>query len=63
MFVYSKDWLKRIVTARQQILREGNVFTGVCHSVQGSGPFWWEGVGGYMPGSRSLLGWVGMSRG
>ena len=39
---------------------EGNVFTGICHSVQGwcaclvPGPFWWVEVG--MPGPRSFEG-------
>ena len=49
---------KTLITAHQRSCGKGNVFTGICHSVQGwcsclvPGPFWWVGVG--MPGPRSF---------
>ena len=61
-------------TVKDVKLREGNVFTGVCHSVRGRGvslvpgPFHCVGYlefqipsGGLgMPGLMSLLGWVSL---
>ena len=59
--VFNFKWAEtQLVTARKRSLRQGNIFTPVCHSVHSGGHAWLLPGGAWLlPGGRAWLLWGG----